>query len=362
MSSNNYKTEEYGKRPWGHWKVDEVGDGFVKKTIIVNVGGCLSLQSHEHRSEQWKIVEGVAEVTINNRVLQFSAGAIIDIPIKAIHRLKNAGDSVLIVKETQLGDILDENDIIRYEDIYNRNKKIFIADMDGTLTPARLPMTNEFAEFFEKFIEKNIFFVVSGSDLKKVKEQMPQNIIDKIAGLYCSMGNEFYLKDKLIYRNEFVPETSLIKKLEYYRKNTKYSGKLFENYIEKRQGMVNFSVLGRNCPQEARIAYKKWDDLHKERQQIAAELSEMYPNYDISVGGNISIDIVPHGFGKEQVAAKLREKYKNEKIIFFGDRTEKGGNDYSLAQELLKLGNAQVVAVNGPDDTLKFLKENTDHE
>lgn len=358
MKINSYRVGECGERPWGHWKVDEIGDGFVKKTVTVNVGGCLSLQSHEHRSEQWEIIEGTAEVTINDTVSQFSVGAVIDIPLKAIHRLKNAGNSVLVVKEIQSGDILDENDIIRYEDIYNRNQTIFIADMDGTLTPARLPMTDEFANFFEKFIEKNIFFVVSGSDLQKVKEQMPENIIDKIAGLYCSMGNECYLKNELIYRNEFVPADSMIEKLELYRKNTKYPGKLFENYIEKRRGMVNFSVLGRNCPQEARIAYKKWDDLHKERQKIAAELSEMYPDYDISVGGNISIDIVPHGFGKEQVAVKLREIYKNEKIVFIGDRTEKGGNDYSLAQELLRLGNAQIVAVDGPSDTLKFLKEN----
>ena len=150
---------------------------------------------------------------------------------------------------------------------------------------------------------------------------------------------------------------SFIEKLKQYRKITKYSGKLFPNYIEKRQGMINFSVLGRDCPQEAREMYKKWDDFHHERQKIAMELAKMYPNYDISVGGNISIDIVPHGFGKEQVAIKLREKYPNEKIIFIGDRTEKGGNDYSLAQELLRSENSEIIAVNGPDDTLKFLKE-----
>jgi len=352
-----YKLGEKGKRPWGWWRVDEVGDGFIKKTIAVNVGGCLSLQSHKYRAEKWEIVQGTAEVTVGDKVAIYSAGQKVEIPLSAIHRLKNAGTEQLLVKETQLGDILDENDIVRYDDVYNRNKMIFVADMDGTLTPARLPMTPEFVKFFEKFIEKNAFFVVSGSDFQKVQEQMPSSIINKIAGLYCSMGNEFYLQDKLVYQNEFMPETSLLEKLEQYRKNTTYDGKLFDNYIEKRQGMINFSVLGRNCPQEARAAYKKWDEIHGERKKIAAELAVAYPNYDISVGGNISIDIVPHGFGKEQVATKLREKYPHEKIVFIGDRTEKGGNDYSLAQKLLEYGNAQVIAVNGPDDTLKFLKE-----
>ena len=234
---------------------------------------------------------------------------------------------------------------------------VFLADMDGTLTPARLPMTEDFTQVFLDFIRKNIFYVVSGSDLGKIQEQLPKIVLDEVAGVFCSMGNEFYMKDKLIYRNDFNPEKSLLDRLENYRKNTSYDGPLFDNYIEHRQGMLNFSVLGRKCPQEQRAAYKKWDDIHGERVRIAAELSELYPDYDISVGGNISIDIVPHGFGKDQVAEKVREKYPLAKIVFIGDRIQKGGNDYSLAQALLKLGNVEIVEVNGPDDTLRFLKE-----
>lgn len=242
--------------------------------------------------------------------------------------------------------------------VNNKNGKIvYLADMDGTLTPARLPMTKDFAEFFLDFVRKNIFYVVSGSDLGKICEQMPKIVLGEVAGVFCSMGNEFYVKDKLIYRNDFNPEKSLLERLENYRKNTSYDGQLFDNYIERRQGMLNFSVLGRNCPHDQRIAYKEWDNIHGERVCIARELSQLYPQYDISVGGNISIDIVPHGFGKEQVAAKVREIYPKSKIVFFGDRIQEGGNDYSLAQDLLNFGNSEIISVNGPDDTLKFLKQ-----
>lgn len=355
---NNYKIGEYGKRPWGHWRVDEIGQGFVKKTITVNIGGCLSLQSHKHREEFWEIISGTAEVTINREVFIFTVGETIKIPLQAKHRLKNIGNEVLIVKEIQLGEILDESDIIRYEDAYGRiENSIFVADMDGTLTPARLPMTSEFEVFFLKFITKHEFYIVTGSDLKKLKEQVSEKVQENVAGMYCSMGNEFYIKNKLIYEHDFIPEQNLIEKLENYRKNTLYPGKLFENYIEKRKGMINFSVLGRDCSMFERKEYKKWDDVHKERKQIANELSESYPQYDISIGGNISIDIVPHGFGKEQIAKELRDKYPDKKIYFIGDRTEKGGNDYLLAQAVLKLGNSEIIAVSGPDDTLKFLKE-----
>jgi phosphomannomutase len=357
-----YQKGEIGQRPWGNWQVDEVGDDFVKKTIRVKPGASLSLQSHEHRSEKWEIAEGVAEATVGEVVRVCVVGDIVEIPKKAVHRLKNVGVETLVIKETQRGSVLDESDIVRYDDLYGRHRKkesgtIFVADMDGTLTPARSPMSAEFAEILENFIENHVFYIVSGSDFQKIKEQIPENIRNKVAGIYSSMGNELYVGEHLIYQNNFTPEASLIEKLEEYRKNTSYEKELYPNYIEERCGMINFSVLGRNCPGSARVLYKSWDDGHGERKAIAEELSALYPQYDISLGGSISIDIVLRGLGKDQIADRLRKEYKTEKIIFFGDRTEKGGNDYALAERLLELGNSRIVAVTDPGDVLKFLRE-----
>ncbi|MDR0556138.1 MAG: HAD-IIB family hydrolase [Holosporaceae bacterium] len=361
-----YKVGEIGQRPWGHWRIDNVGEGFVNKTIVVNCGASLSLQSHMHRSEEWKIVAGTAEVTVDGRLLILQAHETVMIPVQATHRLRNVGNILLIVEEIQWGEILNEEDIVRYEDVYGRcgekrssvnQSTVFLADMDGTLTPARLPMTKNFAVYFEKFIANKLFYIVSGSDYGKILEQLPANIVEKITGIYASMGNEFYEKGKLIYKNEFVPEESLLEKLEYYRRVTKYPFELYPNYLEKRCGMVNFSVLGRNCSHEERVRYNKWDKKNGEREEIARELSAAYPKYDISLGGEISIDIVPYGSGKDQVANRLRAIYKREKIVFFGDRTENGGNDYSIAQRLLALGNAEVVPVCGSEDVLRILRE-----
>ena len=82
-----------------------------------------------------------------------------------------------------------------------------------------------------------------------------------------------------------------------------------------------------------------------------------YPAYDFECGGNISLDIIPKGCGKGQIAHRLRQKYPNDKIIFLGDRTYAGGNDYALAAELLKLENTQVVQVENPSEVLNYLKE-----
>jgi phosphomannomutase len=233
---------------------------------------------------------------------------------------------------------------------------IYLFDMDGTLTPSRQPMTEKFAKWFYDFINKNETYIVTGSDIGKIKDQIPENIYEKIGGIYASMGNELYKKGKIVYRRDFKPKKSLLKHLEAYRKNTKYPGQLYPNYIEKRCGMINFCVLGRDCPNEARVEYGKWDAVNGERLEIQKELTKLFKELDIVIGGAISIDIVPKGFGKEQVADRVRKTYPKSLIVFVGDRTEEGGNDYSLAQRLLQLGNSEVIAVKDPEDTIKCLE------
>jgi phosphomannomutase len=120
--------------------------------------------------------------------------------------------------------------------------------------------------------------------------------------------------------------------------------------------MINFCVLGRDCPREARERYREWDDLHGERKAVAAALATKFTSYDFSIGGSISIDIVPAGFGKVQVADHIRTIHQTEKIVFFGDRIEKGGNDYDIVQRLTEQGNAEIVPVTTPADVLRWGK------
>jgi phosphomannomutase len=233
---------------------------------------------------------------------------------------------------------------------------VFLSDMDGTLTPSRQSMEADFAHTFEKLINGYKFYIVTGSDFIKVEEQIPSYIMAKISGIYASMGNEFYVRGQRLYKNEFVPEGMLLEKLTFYRNNTKYPYELYPNFIEKRCGMVNFCIVGRDCPLSARQKYQEWDNANKEREKIVSKLSCEFPKYDFSIGGSISIDIVPHGLGKAQVADHIRKIHPNEKIVFFGDRTEKGGNDYDLAQRLLEIGNTEIVSVQNSSDVLEYLK------
>ena len=232
---------------------------------------------------------------------------------------------------------------------------VYVFDMDGTLTPARLPMTEYFALRFYEWQKNHKSYIATGSDYKKVCEQLPSYVINAFTGVYCSMGNVLMYQGCLVRQNEFVEPKGLIADLENFRNKTKYPGPLFNNSIERRVGMINFSVLGRDCPYAERERYKAWDDIEKERLQIQAVLLKKYPQLEVTVGGSISIDITPQGHGKGQIATQLRKEYPDEEIIFFGDRTFPGGNDYELASELMKINNTRVVQVDGPRKVLEFL-------
>lgn len=233
--------------------------------------------------------------------------------------------------------------------------KIYIFDMDGTLTPARQPMKPDFHHRFLGWLKARLAYLAAGSNYEKVTEQLPPDIVSSFSGIYSSMGNVFHQKGQEVYRQEIKLNKELLKSLEQYRKNTAYTGKLYGNYLELRPGMLNFSVLGRNCPFSERQAYNEWDKVHHEREDIARELNAKFSEYEISVGGKISVDIVAKGCGKEQIAYRVREMYPEHKIIFIGDRTEQGGNDYALAEALRAMDNTEVVAVTSPEDVLEYL-------
>ena len=109
-------------RPWGWYESIALGPRFQVKRIVVNPGGILSLQSHNHRSEHWVVVEGTAKVTIGDEVKIVTENQSVYIPLGAVHRMENPGKLPLTLIEVQTGSYFGEDDIIRYEDIYSRGQ------------------------------------------------------------------------------------------------------------------------------------------------------------------------------------------------------------------------------------------------
>jgi len=107
-------------RPWGWYTCLSEGDGYLTKVICVLPKQKLSIQSHNHRSEHWVVLEGKAKVILDNTENFLEPGQSIDIPLKAVHSLQNPYDTDLKIIEVQKGDYISEDDIIRYEDMYGR--------------------------------------------------------------------------------------------------------------------------------------------------------------------------------------------------------------------------------------------------
>ena len=116
------QSEKFRKvhRPWGWYESLFLKDFFQVKVISVNSKGVLSLQKHFHRSEHWVVVEGTATVIIDGKTFILNIGESIYVPKKSIHRLENQQKKPLVLIEVQTGNYLGEDDIVRYEDIYNR--------------------------------------------------------------------------------------------------------------------------------------------------------------------------------------------------------------------------------------------------
>ncbi len=107
-------------RPWGYFETLSLGERFQVKRIVVHPGAALSLQSHVHRAEHWIVVQGSANVTVDENVKLVSENESMYIPLGAVHRMQNPGKVPLHLIEVQTGAYLGEDDIVRYEDIYAR--------------------------------------------------------------------------------------------------------------------------------------------------------------------------------------------------------------------------------------------------
>jgi mannose-1-phosphate guanylyltransferase/mannose-6-phosphate isomerase len=109
-------------RPWGSYTNLFEGKEFLIKELYVKPKGILSLQKHHHRAEHWLVTKGNPKITLNKNSFIKKPNEHIFIPLEAIHRIQNSGKKPVKIIEAQVGSILKETDIVRYQDIYGRVK------------------------------------------------------------------------------------------------------------------------------------------------------------------------------------------------------------------------------------------------
>ena len=234
---------------------------------------------------------------------------------------------------------------------------IYLFDVDGTLTPPLSEIDADFAEVFLSWAEDKIVYLVTGSDIAKTTRQLFGSLLDQCHGIFTCSGNVFYSSGRKRYENQLVLPSDFLENLELYLDHGTSWRRKSGSHIEVRPGMVNFSVVGRDSSPDLREAYYRWDQGSREREDIVEYITTLYPQFEVAIGGQISVDIYPVGKNKAQVVDTLWDIHgKDTPMIFVGDRNVPGGNDWPLAQRLEKIPHCQWLQVGSYNETWTLIQ------
>eukprot|EP00798_Chlamydomonas_sp_ICE-L_P026453 gene26453-17552_t len=221
-------------------------------------------------------------------------------------------------------------------------------DVDGTLTAPRKRVAPEMVKFMEELRKHVKVGIVGGSDLPKITEQLGDSVLTAYDyvfaenGLYATKGGEFLAKQSF---KEFLGEDNLQEFLNFclhYIADLKIPVKR-GTFIEFRNGMLNVSPIGRNCSQEERDEFERYDKTAGVRTAFVSALREKFAHLGLtfSIGGQISFD----GWDKTYCLQFVKEF---ETIHFFGDKTYEGGNDFEIFSSERTVGHTVI----SPEETI----------
>jgi phosphomannomutase len=231
----------------------------------------------------------------------------------------------------------------------------FIFDVDGTLTPSRQSIDKKFQEWFTQFCISNDVYLVTGSDYEKTREQLGDYLLRWPIFVYACSGNDVWAKGERIRSKEWTLSDEPRRLLESWLEVSRFSLRT-GNHFEDRPGTCNFSIVGRNATLGERKLYVQHDIDFRERETIALQFNMLYgDSISAKIGGETGIDLYPTGWDKSQIINEFNTV--EDRLYFFGDKMEVGGNDFPL-----KIANSKGVnyQVKGWQDTwqrLAYLQE-----
>ena len=238
-----------------------------------------------------------------------------------------------------------------------KGKTIFLFEIDGTLKASRKEIKENMINCLTSIkTHKDIEIAsVGGSDAKKAKEQLLSaftlfNYVFTENGLvsYDSEGKIFHSKKISSHLGEDKLKTLINFCLKYIadldipiKRGT---------FVEYRTGLINVSPIGRNCSLEERLEFNEYNKTHKVIEKFKEEVEKKFAkeyNLKFSIGGQISFDVFPVGWDKTYCLQFLKDF---DNVIFFGDKTYPGGNDYEIA---VSDNITRGYNVKGPEDTIE---------
>jgi phosphomannomutase len=259
----------------------------------------------------------------------------------------------------------------------SNNNKIFLFDLDGTLSESRKLVSPKLAFALRDLTKYGKIGIVSGSDYNFIKEQMVDawQIIpcNKIIILPCN-GTKKYVWNNVGINANFVLTHELLMKehigssifaqvlqqifklqinlMETLKKSSNFSG----SFITYRGSMINWAPFGRDGNEKDRNDFIKYDKELDIRKKYIKKLENfcksITANVMIALGGDTSFDIFPVGWDK---TVSLRFFNENDEIYFFGDRCYKGGNDFEIYEHFKT--SKRSYSVKSPEETYTYIRE-----
>ena len=245
-------------------------------------------------------------------------------------------------------------------------KKVLAFDIDQTLNVAKTPIPDEIADLLVRCLDHFEICPISGQKF----DQFLIQIVDRLQGatpeqlkhlhLFVAQGTQYYkyngseweqvysypLTDAQVAKISQTIEQSA-KELGFWEEDQLAAG---DEIIENRLSQVTFSALGQHAGTEAKYA---WDPDCKKREQIVARCKELAPEFDYEIGGTTSINAITPGMNKAFGMTHLLEELgvKKTDVLYFGDMTQPGGNDYPVVQM-----GIDTITVRSHEDTAYALR------
>ncbi len=250
------------------------------------------------------------------------------------------------------------------------HKRILAFDIDQTLNIAKTPIPPEMAETLTECLNYFEICPISGQKFEQfliqiVDELKKANVTEEQLThlhLFVAQGTQYYRYNleqhdwEQVYNYPLKAEDAVkittvleesAKELGYWEADRLKPG---DEIIENRLSQVTFSALGQAMGTSEKY---DWDPDMKKRQAIVAKCQEKLPDFLYEIGGTTSINVAAPGMNKEFGMKHLLEELKAEKsdVLYFGDMTQPGGNDYPVVQM-----GFDTITVRSHEDTLYALR------
>ncbi|EHN02633.1 Sec53p [Saccharomyces cerevisiae x Saccharomyces kudriavzevii VIN7] len=201
---------------------------------------------------------------------------------------------------------------------------LVLFDVDGTLTPARLTISEEVRSTLAKLRNKCCIGFVGGSDLSKQLEQLGPNVLDEFDYSFSENGLTAYRLGKELASQSFINWLGE----EKYNKLAVFILRYLSEidlpkrrgtFLEFRNGMINVSPIGRNASTEERNEFERYDKEHQIRAKFVEALRKEFPDYGLtfSIGGQISFDVFPAGWDKTYCLQHVeKERFQRNSFLW----------------------------------------------